>query len=356
MAKILKIFRRREKEPPKDKPFFPDFAMFELLVGLILVVLLVVAALVWPGVAGPAADPKGGGEPESFIYHSLGVLPGWLVAIGIGLAVGFVILLFFIPRLDPGDRRTVKTKRVTAILGGLFILGWLGLYAAYGLFAVPQGSNNTPGAEWGLCYRCHGHWEGPRNPVGVAAHGAVLDENCMTCHLDDPKLVNYFWHSVERGDAEGAVVPAGLFPGTHHCADCHNPHAPKGQTVTPGDTRLDKMRAGGGHYVFEYRRTPWGEAHPSLPASTCFRCHEFGFQRGGAGEVLNEYPDMGLVGEHPPLGGRDCLVCHEELTETGVGGIRCLFTGADGDVHGLYGVQSADCTACHTVTTTTTGE
>ncbi|OGD79164.1 MAG: hypothetical protein A2Y64_08490 [Candidatus Coatesbacteria bacterium RBG_13_66_14] len=351
MAKTLKIFKRKAKEPPKDKPFFPDFAMFELLVGLILVVLLVVAALIWPGVAGPAADPSGEGRPESFIFHSLGVLPGWLVAVGIGLAVGFVILLFFIPRLDPGDRRTVKAKRVTAVLGGLFILGWLGLYAAYGFFAVPQGSNNTPGAEWGLCYRCHGYWDGPRNPLGVAAHGAVPDANCMTCHLDHPKLVNYYWHAEERVSPEGETTPAGLFPGTHRCSDCHNPHAPKADAVTPGDTRMEMMRAGGDRYVFPYRRTPSAEVHPSLPMSTCYRCHEFGFQRGGASEVLAEYPDMGLVGEHPPLGGRDCLVCHEAVTETGVGGINCLFTNADGDVHGLYGVQGSDCTACHSVTT-----
>jgi hypothetical protein len=350
MAKLLKLFKRKVKEPPKDKPFFPDFAMFELLVGLILVVLLVIAALIWPGVAGPAADPSGEGKPESFIFHGFHTLPGWLVAVGIGLATGFVILLFLIPRLDPGDRGTVKAKRVTAVLGGLFILGWLGLYTAYGFFAVPQGSNNTPGAEWGLCYRCHGHWEGPRNPLGIAARGAVSDSNCMTCHLDDPRLVNYFSHAQERVTAEGEKIPAGLFPGVHRCSDCHNPHAPKADAVTPGPTRLDRMRAGGDRYVFGYRRTPADETHPSLPMSTCFRCHEFGFRRGGAAEVLREFPEMRLVGEHPPLGGRGCLACHDELTETGAGGVNCLFTKADGDVHGLYGVQGADCTACHTVT------
>ena len=283
---LARLFRKRPKEPPGDKPFFPDFALFELLVGLILVVLLAVAALVWPGVAGPAADPAGDFEPESFIRHGLDSLPDWLAAVGIGLAAGFVLLLFFIPRLDPGGRRTNKAKRVTVALGVLFILGWLGLYAAYGFFAIPQGSNNTPGVEWGLCYRCHGHWEGPRSPLGISACGAVLDENCMACHLDHPELVNYFWHSQERVSPEGDEIPAGLFPGTHRCSDCHNPHAPKTDALTPGETRLGRMRAGGDTYVFEYRRTPSSEPHPSLPASTCYRCHEFGFQRGGAVEVV----------------------------------------------------------------------
>ena len=59
---------------------------------------------------------------------------------------------------------------------------------------------------------------------------------------------------------------------------------------------------------------------------------------------------MRLVGEHPPLGGRDCLVCHEEVGESWAAGIHCLFTQADGDVHGLYRVQGTDCLACHTVT------
>jgi hypothetical protein len=351
MAKLFdRLFRRKPKEPPKDKPFFPDFAMFELLVGLILVVLLVIAALVWPGVAGPAADADADTEPESFIFHGLNTLPDWLVAVGIGLAVGFVILLFFIPRLDPGDRRTVKAKRVVAVLGALFILGWLGLYAAYGFFAVPQGSNNTPGAEWGLCYRCHGYWEGPRNVLGIAARGAVPDHNCMTCHLDHPKLVNYFWHAEERITEGGEVIPPGLFPGGHRCSDCHNPHAPRSRAVTPGKTRMDRMRTGGDTYVFGFKRTPSSEAHPSLPMSTCYRCHEFGFRRGGAAEVIRGYPEMRLVGEHPPLEGRNCLDCHASLTETGAGGIECLFTAADGDVHGLMRVQGTDCAACHTVT------
>ncbi len=346
---LARLFKRKPKEPPKDKPFFPDHAMVEGIVALAFLLLIVIAALVWPGVAGPAADPQGDHEPESFIYHSLNSLPDWLVAIGIGLAFGFVILLFLIPRLDPGERRTVKAKRIVIVLGVLFTLGWLGLYVAYGFFAIPQGSNNIPSVEWGLCYRCHGYWEGPRNVMGIAARGAVPDHNCMQCHLDDPRLVNYFWYSEERIEGESEIIPAGLFPGSHNCSDCHNPHAPFAREVTPGESRMDRMRSGGDRYVFSYRRTPADESKPSLPMSTCYRCHEFGFRRGGAVEVIREYPEMGLVGEHPPLGDAGCSACHKEATETWVSGINCLFTDADGDVHGLMRVQGSDCTACHTV-------
>ncbi len=342
--------KRKPKEPPKDKPFFPDHAMVEGIVALAFLLLIVIAALVWPGVAGPAADPQGDHEPESFAYQSFSSLPDWLVAIGIGLVFGFVILLILIPRLDPGERRTAKAKRIVIFLGVLFTLGWLGLYVAYGFFAIPRGSNNTPGAEWGLCYRCHGYWEGPRNVMGIAARGAVPDHNCMQCHLDDPRLVNYFWYSEERIEGEEEIIPAGLFPGSHRCSDCHNPHAPKALAVTPGETRLDRMRTGGDIYVFSYRRSPGDKEHPSLPMSTCFRCHEFGFQRGGVAETMREYPLMQLIGDHPPLGDMDCLVCHKEVSETGATGINCLYTEAEGDVHGLYGVQGSECTACHTVT------
>jgi hypothetical protein len=328
--------RRERAARKKDVPFFPEFAMFELVIMLIAMVGVVLIAVFWPGTAGPAADPAGEFHPESFLRFAVESLPEWVTAIGIGLGFGFVLLLFFIPKLDPGPRRSKTARRVVVLTAVVFLGGWLGIYGAYGLFAIPHGSNNTPGGEWTMCWHCHSHWGGLDDPLYISRHGEVLDENCMTCHLHEPHLVNFYQHD------------EGLFRSTHTCADCHNPHAPVPDEVTPGDTPLERMKNGGDTHVFSY--TPQnGEPHPSLPMNTCFACHEFPLHTGGAAEVAADSPAIDLVGEHPPLGGRSCADCHADYTGSSVGEARCLFSEAGGDVHALYDVRAADCAACHDV-------
>lgn len=332
--------RRREREAAKkDVPFFPEFATFELVIMLIAMVVVVLIAVFWPGVAGPAADPTGDFEPTAFLEFALDELPDWITAVGLGGSIGFVILLFFIPRLDPGKTRSKTARRIVVLSAAVFLVGWLGIYGAYGYFAIPHGSNNTPGGEWTMCWHCHSHWGGPGDPLEISRHGEVIDENCMTCHLDDPKLVEFY------------LRDEGLFRESHQCSHCHNPHAPVPHEVTPGETRMEQMAVGGETYVFPY--TPRnGETHPSLPMRTCYACHEFDMASGGAAEVAESSPATTLVGEHPPLDGRACLDCHATYDGAAVGPARCIFSEADGDVHALPGARGSDCASCHEITTT----
>lgn len=333
-----KLERKRLRE--EDVPFFPDWAMFEMLIAGIVVVFLIAVAIFWPGVAGPPADPDGSFAPESFLWWSISSLPEWVVAIGMGAAIGFVLLLFFIPRLDPKPGRSTLVKRVLITSTVLFMLIWGGIYAAYGLFAIPHGTNNTAGGEATWCWRCHSYSQSGLHPYAPDVRGDVPDENCMQCHLDHPKLVSFYLHE------------DGLFRSSHNCSDCHNPHAPVANEVTPGENRLERMRNGGDTYVFPYT-PPNGETHAGLPMNTCAACHEFDIKTGGAEEVVswtssNNSPII-LVGEHPPLGERECTQCHLDATDESVGDPRCLFSLADGDVHGLYDVEAQSCAACHDV-------
>ena len=335
-----KLERKRRREG--DVPFFPDWAMFEMLIAGIVVVFLIAVAIFWPGVAGPPADPDGSFSPESFLWWTVSSLPEWVVAIGMGAAIGFVLLLFFVPRLDPKPRRSTLAKRVLIAATVLFMLIWGGIYVAYGLFAVPHGTNNTAGGEATWCWRCHSYSQSGMHPYAPDVRGDVPDSNCMQCHLDHPELVNFY------------VNEESLFRSSHNCSDCHNPHAPVASEVTPGETRLDRMRNGGDTYVFPYT-PPNGETHAGLPMNTCFSCHEFDIKTGGAEEVVEWIGDkpMTMIGEHPPLevGDEewDCFRCHLDATEESVGEPLCLFSLADGDVHGLYGVTAESCAACHEV-------
>jgi quinol-cytochrome oxidoreductase complex cytochrome b subunit len=114
---------------PRTFNFWPDHALTELTIGLVLMILLSALATIFPATMGPKADPLHTPEvikPEWFFYVTfrwLKLFPG-LAAI---LSFGFIVFLMFVwPFIDGWIRRRRKGSEFSVYVGILAVLVIIG--------------------------------------------------------------------------------------------------------------------------------------------------------------------------------------------------------------------------------------
>jgi len=127
----------REGEP-KTFNFWPDHALTELKIGLVLMILLSALATIFPATMGPPADPLTTPEvikPEWFFYVTfrwLKLFPGTAAILSMGLLV-FVMFAWpfidgFIRRRRPGSEASVYVG-IVAVLVIITLTIWEALVA-----------------------------------------------------------------------------------------------------------------------------------------------------------------------------------------------------------------------------------
>ena len=123
-------FGDEPKEQPKTFHFFPDHALTELTIGLLLMVLLSVLATVFPAGMGPRADPLTTPEvikPEWFFYITFRWLKLFPETVAI-LSMGFVVFVMFVwPFIDGWVRRRRPASEFSIWVGILAVFAITGL-------------------------------------------------------------------------------------------------------------------------------------------------------------------------------------------------------------------------------------
>ena len=156
-----------------SKPFYPDHALKDTIVGAVVFSLLLTAAILFRPPLDAVANPTDANyvpRPEWYflsLFQLLKYFPGPLEPLATmvipGLVVGVLLLLPFIDRRP--DRHFLKRPLVTAgfaVIGGaIIVLTYLG-YKDTPAHANP--------AVWG--------------PLPLAGHEFVKDQRCLTCHVD----------------------------------------------------------------------------------------------------------------------------------------------------------------------------
>lgn len=137
---MSKPMNYREGEPKKSMPFFPDFAMRDVIVWLIVLDILIFLSVFFPWELGVKADPfspaPAGIKPEwyfLFVFQMLKFLPAhiWIFEgelIGMGfLGIGAAVL-FLMPFLDRSAAKGERNK----------LWDWLGVFGLlyFGVFTV----------------------------------------------------------------------------------------------------------------------------------------------------------------------------------------------------------------------------
>lgn len=139
-------------KPPKRRrsgQFWPDQALKDALVGvLVLLVLVALATYAPPPLTGPAdpVDTSYTPKPEwdfLFLYQALKFFPGRLEVIGtVGIPTVMVLLLVFLPFLDRGEERHPARRPFAMACGLTGVAGVLVLTAA-GYFSRPGGTQTA---------------------------------------------------------------------------------------------------------------------------------------------------------------------------------------------------------------------
>jgi len=119
-----------DAEKPRFFNFFPDHAMTELIVGLVLMILLATLATALPATMGPKADPLITPEvikPEWFFYVAFRWLK-LMSATAAVLSMGFVFFLMFVwPFFDGWIRKRWPASEFSVWAGIFGVLAIVGL-------------------------------------------------------------------------------------------------------------------------------------------------------------------------------------------------------------------------------------
>jgi quinol-cytochrome oxidoreductase complex cytochrome b subunit len=118
-------FADDDPSEPKHFDFFPDHALTEVMIGLVLMILLSALATLIPATMGPPADPLTTPEvikPEWFFYVTfrwLKLFTGTVAVLSMGL---IVFLMFAWPFIDGWIRRKWKNSEASVWIGIVAVL------------------------------------------------------------------------------------------------------------------------------------------------------------------------------------------------------------------------------------------
>jgi quinol-cytochrome oxidoreductase complex cytochrome b subunit len=123
-------FEEEKKEPVKYFNFFPDHAMTELIMGLVIMVLLSALATCLPAEMGPRADPLTTPEvikPEWYFYVAFRWLKLFSGTAAV-LSMGFIVFVMFAwPFIDALIRKIWKGSELSVWIGILGVAAIVGL-------------------------------------------------------------------------------------------------------------------------------------------------------------------------------------------------------------------------------------
>jgi quinol-cytochrome oxidoreductase complex cytochrome b subunit len=129
----------KTEEQGRHFRFWPDHAMTELMIGILLMYLLTIIALIFPPEMGPAADPIHTPEhikPEWFFYFNFKLLKLTSLKLSVILTGAIMGVVFFWPFIEEWLQRKFKIKdRFSVILGVFAFLVFLILTVWEGLSA-----------------------------------------------------------------------------------------------------------------------------------------------------------------------------------------------------------------------------